>query len=251
MIKIISSNIRFDNPNDGLNVWENRIDLISDTFTQINPIILGTQEGREPQLRELEQKLNHKIIDVNRQWINERMYPSLYLNENSNSLVSGDFWLSETPNIAGSKSFNSAFPRLCTWSKLFYKDYFYVFNVHLDHIYDYTRYEQARVLRDQIRRINWDNRPFILMGDFNSSPDSKVYEFLMYTLNLQDPWRQLGLDEEPSYHMFQGHLPSATRIDWILLSKHFKALNIQLIKDNKNGIYLSDHYPVLCEIDLK
>ena len=250
MIKLISTNIRFKNEFDGLNHWDRRKLLLQEKIEKYDPLIIGTQEGREPQLRELENLIKYNLSDLNRRWISERMYPCLFFNKLF-PLISGDFWLSQTPDKAGSKSFGSMFPRLCTWGKFFYEDYIYVFNVHLDHIKDSTREEQARVIRDQIRKINWDNKPFILMGDFNSSPNSKVYSFLRYTLNLIDPWIELNQAEEGSFHMFKGDNHNGSRIDWILHSKHFRPHAIKFLKYEDKGVFISDHYPVYCELSLK
>jgi endonuclease/exonuclease/phosphatase family metal-dependent hydrolase len=250
MIKLISSNLRFKNDFDGIHHWDKRKYLLRDKISDYDPCFVGTQEGREPQLRELEQLINFNLSDLNRQWLKERMYPCLYWKK-LRPIISGDFWLSNTPDKPGSKSFDSMFPRLCTWIKVFKNDFFYVFNVHLDHIKSYTREEQARVIRDQIRRINWDNRPIILMGDFNSAPNSRVYNFLKSTLNLVDPWVELNQAEEGSFHMFKGDEHNGARIDWILHTKHFRPHAVKLLKYQFNGIYLSDHYPVYCELTLK
>ena len=108
-LKIISSNIRYDNPEDGEHSWENRKPLLLKIFHDFNPDILGTQEGRELQIKNLARSLSLKLVDRHRQWIQERMYPCLFINEDKIQVhKSGDIWLSETPEISGSKSFKSS-----------------------------------------------------------------------------------------------------------------------------------------------
>lgn len=246
MFKVMSTNIRFDNPADGEFAWPWRKKLLANKIKELEVDIFGTQEGREPQLRELESLVDQDIIDSHRDWIAERMYPSLYM-KNFTSNASGDIWLSETPDVAGSKSFDSMFPRLATWSC---NNDFFICNVHLDHDKESTRFEQARVLVSQIQKHHRD-LPIILMGDFNTAPQSEVYDYITSHLNLIDPWVTNNKKEETSFHMFKGVNPDGYRIDWILVSEEFKVNQIELIKDEYDGIFLSDHFPVFCELELK
>ena len=59
MIKLISTNIRFKNEFDGLNHWDLRKLLLQEKIEKYDPLIIGTQEGREPQLRELENLIKY------------------------------------------------------------------------------------------------------------------------------------------------------------------------------------------------
>jgi hypothetical protein len=114
----ISSNIRFDNPHDGTNAWSHRRINLTNTLLFHAPEVIATQEGRYDQLKDFEGLLqNYFIVDDHRSWIKERMYPTFFLKKKAFELIkSEDIWLSETPEIAGSKSFGSAFPRLA-WGK--------------------------------------------------------------------------------------------------------------------------------------
>lgn len=251
MIKIISSNIRFDNPADGKNSWSFRKQFMADTFLSLTPNFICSQEGRVEQLKELESLLTgFKIEDNHRDWIKQRMYPCIYTRD-SNCIDSDDFWLSETPEVPGSLSFSSAFPRLCNWIKVRDgENLYFIFNMHLDHTTDDVRFAQAQVAIREISRINLENLPMIIVGDFNTGPDSEIYDLFINKLNLKDPWVDLGLEEESSYHIFRGYLYEGKRIDWILISDHFNCKKIEYLKHQKEKIYLSDHFPVYAEIKL-
>ena len=252
-MKVITSNIRFDNPDDGVNTWIKRKDSLFDLLNSCKPQIIATQEGREPQLRELEDALDgFSLSDENRDWIAQRMYPCLYTSSELSVLDSGDLWLSYTPTTAGTKITNSAFPRLSTWIIAEHKaKKFLVVNLHLDHTTDDVRIEQALIIIKEIKKINYPKHPLILMGDFNSSPSSEVYRLILKELSLVDPWTSLSKEEETSYHRFDGVFDEGVRIDWILHSEEFEALSIELIKKSKNGLFPSDHFPVSCDIILK
>jgi len=247
-MRVLSINIRFENESDE-HPWSKRKHLISELIHQFNPIVFGSQEGRKGQLYDLAQQVpSFQLIDAHRNWIDERMYPCLFLDPNQLRLLhSGDIWLSETPQLAGSKSFDSAFPRLCTWAVVETKNNLRMLlaNVHLDHVKTETRQEQAKVLCEQLNNLNIDKLPIILMGDFNEGPKGKVREIIDEKLKLQDGWLQLDLPETGSFHKFQGELPDAERIDWILHSDLIKIDSIQLDKRVVEDLYPSDHFPVL------
>jgi endonuclease/exonuclease/phosphatase family metal-dependent hydrolase len=251
-LKIISSNIRYDNPEDGEHSWENRKPLLLKIFHDFNPDILGTQEGRELQIKNLARSLSLKLVDRHRQWIQERMYPCLFINEDKIQVhKSGDIWLSETPEISGSKSFKSSFPRLCTWMHITHikshQDYF-VINTHLDHVLEETRIQQVNVLINEIQKMNKLQLPIILLGDFNDSPKGAIRKTLIERLNLFDPWIKLGQPEETSHHGFRGSNETGDRIDWILIPHSFVIEEIQLEKRSFNDVFPSDHYPLLATV---
>jgi len=253
----VSANIRFENPADKDNNWPHRKAFLTELISSKNPMILGTQEGREPQLRELESLLpTLTMIDGHRTWIEERMYPCLFINSKAIEVInSGDIWLSETPDIAGSKSFSSAFPRLCVWASLKIKSTekeFLAINCHLDHVKEETRVEQVKVLACEIKKVNKENKPIMLMGDFNSSPDGVVRSHLISHLPLLDPWQMAGKKERTSFHKFDGISPdgSESRIDWILFSEQFRGLEIEMLDQHSNGQYPSDHFFMYAKADL-
>ena len=250
-LRLITSNIRFENAADMDHDWSKRRELLAQVLLKFKADVIGTQEGREPQLRDLESLLNgFKIIDSHREWIDERMYPTLYINpEKIEVIKSGDIWLSETPEIDGSSSFNSAFPRLCTWATLKHKETkktFFLINTHLDHILEETRVNQIKVLLEECNKANLDDHPIILMGDFNADHDSEVRKEVLRTWDfLHDPWHTLQLEEETSFHKFKGINNDGSRIDWILVDRSVKTHDIYMDKTSKDGLYPSDHFPVM------
>ena len=253
---LISCNIRFDNPADGQNSWQHRRDFLCQTLLKHEPSIIATQEGRVHQLNQLKTSLKiFEIAEQHRSWIGERMYPTIFLKQDEfEYLGSGDMWLSETPDIAGSYSFGSAFPRLMTWSKVQIKGQeqnLFIVNTHLDHIKPETRMSQAKVLVEAIKRI-WDvNSSLVIMGDFNDSPDSNVREVIMKAFPLlQDAWRMFNFQEETSHHAFKGETQNGSRIDWILVDKKLTVKSCVMDKSSLNGAYPTDHYPIICHIKI-
>ena len=253
-ICLITCNIRFDNPADGLNSWGHRRDFLAQTLLKHNPYIIATQEGRFHQLNELKSSLkDYSLIDPHRSWIEERMYPSIFIREGIFNLISsGDHWLSTTPHIPGSSSFESAFPRLMTWAKIQLKETleeFTIINTHLDHIKHETRHGQVNVLIQEINKI-WDAKSsLVIMGDFNDSPHSPIRESLVQSFPfLQDAWSLHNQVEEASHHSFKGEMQNGSRIDWVLVQNSIFIKNCVMDKTTQNGNYPTDHYPIICHI---
>jgi endonuclease/exonuclease/phosphatase family metal-dependent hydrolase len=82
--------------------------------------------------------------------------------------------------------------------------------------------------------------PVVLCGDFNDTPNSYAYGQL--TDNLNDAFMESGKGFGNTYI---GKLPSY-RIDYILYDDHFTSW-----KWSRQLINLSDHYPVVCVMELK
>lgn len=251
-LKIISSNIRYENAHDGNHAWVNRLPLLQNIFTEFHPDIIATQEGREKQIKSLAELIPLKLVDEHREWIADRMYPCLYVNEEQIKVnSSGDIWLSETPHISGSVSFKSTFPRLCTWMHINHlvnnQDYL-IINTHLDHVLEETRIEQIKVLITEVQKLNKLNLPIILMGDFNDSPESQVRKKILEKLDLKDPWIEEANPEETTHHAFLGDQAEGVRIDWILVPQAFAVEEIKLDKRSFDNIYPSDHYPLLATL---
>jgi endonuclease/exonuclease/phosphatase family metal-dependent hydrolase len=249
---LMTSNIRFENPNDGKNNWPNRRDIWANIVNSYKIDILCTQEGREKQIRNANSCLNIDLVDNHRSWISERMYPSIFVNKKLyNVIESGDFWLSETPTEPGSKSFGSAFPRLCTWILLENKlTKFFVFNCHLDHVLPETRKGQSTVIVNEVLKLNKYNLPYLLVGDFNEDPTGSVRSNFNSALKINDPYFDIYNSEQGTHHRFDGKNERNSRIDWILTNGHIKCNDYEVIKYSQEGIYPSDHFPIYAKFSI-
>lgn len=247
----MTCNIRFENPRDEENNWPNRKSLVAEIIEKRSPDFIGTQEGLQGQLLSLDELLpSYEMIANHRDWITDRMYPTIFLKKGRfNVLQSGDIWLSETPDVPASKSFDSAFPRLCTYAEVIdlKKDgtKLVLINCHLDHVLETTRENQISVLCEEIIKKFSKDIQLILVGDFNSAPNDTVRAKLKnYFPELIDPWLELNIPEECTFHKFDGIDPigDKSRIDWTLHSPSFKVISTESVKENDEGKYPSDHF---------
>lgn len=102
-----SFNIRYDNPADAINAWPNRQQLIYAHLKTLQPDVLGLQEVLHHQLSWLSEQLpDYSYIGVGRDdgVIAGEFVPLFYKKNTIKKLDGGNFWLSETPDVAGSSS---------------------------------------------------------------------------------------------------------------------------------------------------
>lgn len=251
-MRLLTFNLRFANPLDGPNQWDHRKELVVETILACAPDLLGTQEGTVPQLDYLTDHLpGYFPLVAHRQVDPTCQYPTIFYRRELQVKESSEFWLSETPEVHRSKSWDSAFPRMVTYG-LFQEAgrdlWFYFIDTHLDHISSLARDYGARLIREffQERR-----EPLILAGDFNEPPDAAVHQGLTGPgAPFTDTWRALHPPghEFPTQHDFEGN-PRGSRIDWILITPPFKVLEAKIVGYNHQGRYPSDHFPYLAEVE--
>ena len=178
-INVMSFNIRYDNPEDSLDNWKFRKDRAANAIRFYNVDILGTQEVLHNQLEDLKQRLpEYDVIGVGREDGKEKgEYSALWYKKDRFTLIdSGYFWLSETPEVAGSKGWDGACERIASWAKL--KDKVsgkevFALNTHLDHVGIVARCEGISLMLNKVNQLS-DGLPVIVTGDFNSEPESDV-----------------------------------------------------------------------------
>ena len=171
-------------------------------------------------------------------------------------LDGGHFWLSETPDQVGSKSWDSALPRMVTWVKLRDRDNprnkpILFFNTHFDHRGAQARLESARLLR---RRIDESGKSssVILTGDFNTGEGTDPYQALFDVSNgkkspLRDTYRiahTLRSPNEATFSNFKAATLQGPRIDWIGVSEDWKVLAAAIDRSARDGRTPSDHFAV-------
>ncbi len=257
-MQLMTFNLRFENDYDKENGWEHRRDMVIDLIRKYRPSILGTQEGIPRQLQFILDQLPEYRVHApsNRAPDDETcQYPTIFYRRDVLTFVSGgEFWLSTAPEVHRSKNWDSAFPRLMSYALCRCVQTgipFWVAVTHLDNIGVEARRQQAGIISRWIRERS---DPVILMGDFNDAPGSPAHRILTSSdCGLHDSWLALGrIEGEASmtHHGFIGK-PNSTRIDWILLSSHFRVRDAWIIRDHCEGRYPSDHFPYMVECEFQ
>ena len=259
-INVMSFNIRYDNPEDSLDNWKFRKDRAANAIRFYNVDILGTQEVLHNQLEDLKQHLpEYDVIGVGREDGKEKgEYSALWYKKDRFTLIdSGYFWLSETPEVAGSKGWDGACERIASWAKL--KDKVtgkevFALNTHLDHVGVVVRREGISLMLDKVNQLS-DGLPVIVTGDFNSEPESDVIKHVTDPTNpehLTDTREASPIVYGPSwsFHDF-GKIPYEHRplIDYVFVRNGFKVVRYGVLAETENESFLSDHAPVLVTVE--
>ncbi|MFN1835455.1 endonuclease/exonuclease/phosphatase family protein [Balneola sp. MJW-20] len=246
----MSYNIRYDNPNDGIDTWQNRKDWVADQIRYYDPGIVGLQEVLHSQLVYLDSALtSHTYVGVGREDGAEagEYSPLLIDTTRYEILSSGTFWLSDTPGKP-SVGWDAALERICTWVRV--RDLsgqpYFVLNTHFDHRGELARLRSAQLLTQKIREMNRSSYPVILTGDLNTLPSSAPIAHLNTILNdskkisIKEPYGPEG-----TLNGFDVSNPLHDRIDYILVSDDMEVLEYAVISEVRAGRSPSDHLPVL------
>ena len=248
-IKVLSYNIRYNNPNDGKDIWDNRKESIVDFINHEDFDFAGLQEVTFSQLQYLEDKLvNYSNHGVGRDDGKQKgEFTPIFYNKNRYKLISGNtFWLSETPNII-SIGWDASMERICTYA-LFEdkksKRKFYVFNTHFDHIGIVARKKSAELIIDYVNNLNKNDFPVFITGDFNLNDDTKSIKLLQKTFNDSN----INLNKEDKlYNTFTGfknHINNPRRIDYIFYSNIEMVSSTHIHLKTNRRRWASDHHPV-------
>ncbi len=258
---IMSYNLRFDNPDDGVNAWDNRKERVANIIQFYEPVFIGTQEGLLHQIEYLEKELKqYNWIGVGRDGgAMSGEYSALFYDTSKVELIGGSdqtIWLSETPSKP-SKSWDAALPRILTYGKfrdLQTKDEFFVLNTHFDHIGDTARAKSAELIVETIHEIT-SGEPVILTGDFNVTPDDDPYDILTEKESaLRDAYEVSELPHTGPHFTFEGfEVKSGSerrRIDFIFVNDRVKVNKHAIISSFSGDFYPSDHLPVIADVKI-
>lgn len=252
-IKVASYNLRLDTKSDSLNAWPYRKDNVLALLNYHDLDIIGTQEGYLHQLQDLTSKGNYAFSGKGRddgQSAGEHS-AILYRKDKFKVLKSGDFWLSETPDVPGKGWDATCCNRIASWVEfedLRTGNTFYFFNVHFDHKGVVAREESGKLMVKKIKEIAGE-KPVICTGDFNSTPETVQIQLM--SAALKDSYHHSEMAPYGPVGTFTGFKWNASlqdRIDYVFVSEAFKILKYAAITDAKNQRYPSDHLPVVVEL---
>ena len=260
----MSFNIRYNTPSDGENAWPYRRDNVASMIRFHHADLIGVQEALKGMLDELQERLPEwSWVGVGRaDGKNDGEFSAIFYKTDRLELLENDtFWLSETPGVPGSKSWDAALERIVTWAK--FRDrqnnqVFFHFNTHFDHRGSKAREESALLILQQVQRIA-GAMPVVVTGDFNAPATSEPYRIITMGINNEDAVSSLMLYDAMLRSENKHHGPASTwngfdtivperRIDYIFVSGDIRVLQHGILTDTWNGLFPSDHLPVLAEI---
>ena len=250
-LRVMTFNVRVPVDQDA-NAWVKRRDLLVQVVKTQHPDVLGTQELTEEQGEYIAAHLpGYAWFGQGRDGGTKGEHMGVfYRTDRLTVLQSGDFWLSDTPDVPGSKTWGQPYPRMVTWAQFQRRghvgDNFYYFNTHFPYREQDTE-ARLRSAQEIIQRLGQlpASAKVVLTGDFNCAPDTPVHAALTGELN--DMWLHATTRVGPAetFHNFTGHADQ--RIDWIL-ARGFHASAARTVTTHVGARYPSDHFPVVVEL---
>lgn len=256
-ITVMSYNIRLDTSADGINAWPYRKDAVAQMIgPKYEGDIIGLQEVLKRQLDDIQARLpDYAWVGVGRDDGRDRgeYSPIFYRTDRFRLLATNTFWLSETPELPGSRSWDAAITRVVTWARfedLSSGGQLMFFNTHFDHRGEQARVESSRLLLNRLVGIAGDT-PFILTGDLNVQESEQAYKVLADS-NLLDDARYVSetghQGPTASFNDWEALRPAESRIDYIFVGSGIRVLNHRILDDRYDGRFPSDHLPVVSDI---
>lgn len=257
-ISVMTFNIRLDAASDGTNAWANRKQEVCKMLRYYCPDLLGMQEVCPNQMDDLKASLSeYEALGVGRDdGKHKGEHSPIFFNKTRFCLVAhGDFSLSETPEVFGRKGWDASYNRVCTWAVLRDRKQgreIAFFNTHLDNNGSVARREGIKLVLERIQKYA-PNMPAIITADYNCSDGEAPFAVL----------RENGMtsvrDISPivygttySWHDY-GRAPADERVllDHVFVNHYIKATRYRVIQDKPEKVWLSDHYPIIVNIDYK
>lgn len=204
--------------------------------------------------------------------------PIFWRKDRFDELASGTFWLSETPEVAGSRGWDGMFPRVCTWAMLKDRETgktVAFFNAHLDHRGAQAKVNGAKLIAARAAEARRNGAALVVItGDLNTVETEPPYETVSASFadsvrlcvtpegpfRTSHGWRVRTDEEEVScragfarpaaeratrafHDLIGGH-----RIDHIFVNEGVKVMSHRTwngtVRIGEKSIYPSDHFPV-------
>jgi endonuclease/exonuclease/phosphatase family metal-dependent hydrolase len=256
-LTVMTYNLKFasSRPPDA---WPQRRPLMAELIKTLAPDVFGTQEGLYSQLQDLAADLPmFQWIGMGRDGGSRGEFSAVfYRTARLEPLGFDHFWLSDTPEVIGSKTWGPKLPRMVTWVKFRdrqTKREFIFVNTHFDHQVQEAREKSARLVRERVATFD-PKLPVLFVGDFNAAAGSnQAYVILTEDKFFTDTWataRERVNEGIGTFNSFKGLEKDGPRIDWILSRGDVAADRIEIVTFSRDGQFPSDHCPVVAKLRL-
>ncbi|QDS96642.1 Endonuclease/Exonuclease/phosphatase family protein [Roseimaritima multifibrata] len=262
-LKVLTYNIRYASSGDGEDIWKNRRERVNEVIQQSD--IVGLQEvtaGQFEDVRKGTPDFSWYGPARNDGKQDGEACPVGYRTDRFKSLGKGTFWLSESPDVVGSKGWDAALPRIASWVRLQASNSdktFLVVCTHFDHRGPTARHRSGELIRGKLPELAGPNDRIIVMGDLNARPDSDALKALLAPPSATEEGRT-NLSDSRSLSKSTPSGPSGTfngfrkivpdvQIDYILLAGDWTVLTHQTLDPKTStGRFASDHQPIMVEL---
>ena len=279
-IRVMTYNIRHSEGDreSPENNWDARKGDLADLIERESPDVVGFQEVLPEQMEFLKSRLkSYTFVGEyrNADRTSGEASPIAFRSGRFKAVKCGTFWLSETPEAAGSISWGAKYPRVCSYAVLDDSANgrrFAFANTHTDHKSEEAREKGMLLVIERMKEFS-DNAPVVFVGDHNcleyeapSVAVSKILKDAMYLSETpsEGSWRTFNywsykekelsiveaLEKPVRERSEPGDKSDQKRIDYIYVSPGTRVLGYRTIPDTRPGVklYPSDHFPSVAEI---
>ena len=233
--------------------WQKRAPHVVELIKKNNPDLLGVQEATPDWMEYLKENLSDfDHVGLGREDDKgDGEHSAIFYNKDRFILENADtFWLSETPREP-SFGWDAACKRVCTWAilrdaKTTKKLIF--FNTHTDHVGKIALKNGIKLILEKIKKISF--LPVLLSGDFNLKEGSSNYNVIVNSGLVRDT--KYSCDNTMNSVTFNGFdNEEPCIIDYIFANDKFNTLKYYVETEKNGELYISDHYPVIAELEFK
>jgi endonuclease/exonuclease/phosphatase family metal-dependent hydrolase len=288
-LRVATFNLLFAHRGDGPGSWSDRLPLIGEAIERASPDVIGFQEAFPSTLDSLRAAAGDRVLipgptsGVPR-WFDlsvtgelvlrairtgrwgtgdlsihrsERMaggehQPIAYRADRLRPVASGAFWISSTPEVAGSMLPVAPVPFMVHWVRFERRDGSgpaLVLNAHFGHA-PWHHAPTARVVAARLSALGAED-PAFLIGDFNAWPSSPLVRRLTAATGpgFVDAVRAAREHAGPrvTFHWGRGAIRMGLRLDHVLARGAGTPLRAEVIDTHRAGLYPSDHFPLVVE----
>ena len=251
MLKVMTFNLRTDSEIDGINRFFLRTDRVLEAIRSEAPDLIGFQEATWPMREFLCKNLpDYTVVGSgsNAQYQREGN-PIAFRSDKLELIGFETAWLSDTPNVPGS-SFGgdqSKYPRYYHLARLRVLEQgqtvVYI-NTHTDHLGQNARAKASHLLLEVAEREK--QYPLIFTGDFNAAPESEEMQLMLSRKELK--LMDATVSVPGTFHNYGRRVPSF-KCDYVFST--LPCIESHLVEDIPvNGVYISDHNPVVATLEL-
>lgn len=255
-ISAMTYNIRLDMASDGINQWSARKEKVISQIKFYAPDIIGFQEVLFHQLEYISEQLpDYGWCGVGRDDGRKagEFSPVFYNKRLFDKINDGTFWLAEDISKPG-VGWDAALPRIATWVQLRNRKTgkeIIVYNTHFDHVGKIARKESLKLIAAQ-SNSRTASIPAIIMGDLNTVPEEESVSSFKQAEHWKDAYDFAKIKHGPVC-TFNGFSPThpERRIDYIFCNRYLDVERYLVISEIYDGVFPSDHWPVLVTLTLK
>jgi endonuclease/exonuclease/phosphatase family metal-dependent hydrolase len=242
-----------------LHQWEQRKAVLTETIRQQQPTVLGTQEGLEFQIAYVRDDLRHfEMHGEGRDPMLGGEYCAVFVDKRVAEVeTSGTFWLSDNPEVPGSRMVDENLPRVATWVRMLVRGTPLLFvNTHLTYLEEGIP-AQMMVLVQELEKLIDPTVETIITGDFNIGRQREPMAHLR-TLGFADAW-SIAAEASGPLFTFPGwdvwddaridSVMDENRIDWVCIrppdGETTPAVTVETVHTHRVDPVPSDHFPVV------